>query len=207
MTHTLHRKGTQENLSNDFVILVMAAKGINEEGAADKMRKALKIASRHHPVNIGDMKTGNFYATEFDEIINKVKNTSIVHAVFNDLDTVTKVVKEIKKADIGLSVVLSCTFPLARECAEKAGVNTHTVEYSLGIWGATEKLPPNDILEITTMCGHGMIASNLVASRLKRIKAGEISASQASQELAKACACGIFNPTRAKALLERLKAS
>jgi len=204
MTHTLHRRGTEENLSNDFVILVMAAKGINEEGAAEKMREALKITSRHNPVNMGDMKTGNIYATEFDEIINKVQNTSIVHAVFTDLDTVTKAVKEIKEAELGISVVLSSTFPLARECAHKTGVTTHTVEYSLGIWGATEKLPPNDILEITTMCGHGMIASNLVSSLLERIKAGKISTHEASLELAKACECGIFNPARAEALLEKM---
>jgi hypothetical protein len=204
MTHTLHRKGTEENLSNDFVILVMAAKGINEQAAAEKMREALTIASRHNPVNMGDMKTGNIYATDFDEIITKVQNTSIVHAVFTDLDTVTKAVKEIKEADLGISVVLSSTFPLARQCAQKTGVTTHTVEYSLGIWGATEKLPPNDILEITTMCGHGMIASNLVSSLLERIKAGKITAHKASLELAKACECGIFNPTRAEALLEKM---
>jgi len=116
MTHTLHRIGTEENLSNDFVILVMAAKGINEEGAAEKMREALRIASRYHPVNMGDMKTGNIYAVKFDEIINKVQDTSIVHAVFTNLDIVTEAVKEIKEADLGISVVLSSTFALARGC-------------------------------------------------------------------------------------------
>ena len=204
MTHTLHRIGTEENLSNDFVILVMAAKGINEEGAAEKMREALRIASRYHPVNMGDMKTGNIYAVKFDEIINKVQDTSIVHAVFTNLDIVTEAVKEIKEADLGISVVLSSTFALARGCTHKTGCTIHTVEHSLGIWGATEKLPPNDILEITTMCGHGMIASNLVASLLERIKAGKISAHKASLELAKLCECGIFNPTRAEALLEKM---
>ena len=55
MTHTLHRKGTKQNLSNDFILLTMAAKGINEDGAADKMREFLRIVSRYNPANMGDI--------------------------------------------------------------------------------------------------------------------------------------------------------
>jgi len=50
-----------------------------------------------------------------------------------------------------------------------------------------------------------MIASNLVASLLERIKAGKISAHKASLELAKLCECGIFNPTPGpRRLLEKM---
>jgi hypothetical protein len=33
-------------------------------------------------------------------------------------------------------------------------------------------LPGDDILEVTTMCGHGMIASSLVETMVKEVKAG-----------------------------------
>jgi len=29
VTHTLHRRGTPENLANDYVVFAMSAKGIN----------------------------------------------------------------------------------------------------------------------------------------------------------------------------------
>ena len=51
MTHSLHRQGTVEDLSGDFVVLAMAAKGINEEGAADKLREFLHVASQLSPVS------------------------------------------------------------------------------------------------------------------------------------------------------------
>ena len=77
----------------------------------------------------------------------------------------------------------------------------HSVDYSLDIWGKREKLPSDEILEVTTMCGHAMIASNLVKSLVNDIKAGEISAEDAGKEFAKLCECGIFNPSRAAELL------
>ncbi len=36
MTHTLHRRGSEESLDKDYVLLCMAAKGINEDGSEDQ---------------------------------------------------------------------------------------------------------------------------------------------------------------------------
>ena len=36
MTHTLHRRGSEKSLERDYVLLCMAAKGINEEGSQEK---------------------------------------------------------------------------------------------------------------------------------------------------------------------------
>ena len=101
MTHTLHRQGTKESLNRDYIFLCMAAKGINEEGAADKMREFLRIVIKHNAVNAGDMRTGNIFCCNTDEIIDKVNSTSIVHGVSTDLKTVTKVMKALKKAEPG----------------------------------------------------------------------------------------------------------
>ena len=201
MTHTLHRRGTPENLANDYVVFAMSAKGINEKDSATKMRQFMQIAQRYNPVNLGDMKTGNTYSVGTEKVIADIKDTSIVHAVFTDLETVAKVVQEVKDADLGMSVIISGLFDSAKECCQKTGLTLHTVEHSLDIWGKTEKLAPGDVLEIATMCGHGMVAANLVVSMAEDIEAGRLSAEEAAEELAKQCCCGIFNPVRAAELL------
>lgn len=43
MTHTLHRRGSIEELQKDYVILAMAARGVNREGAAPALARALDI--------------------------------------------------------------------------------------------------------------------------------------------------------------------
>lgn len=201
MTHTLHRRGTPENLANDYVVFAMSAKGINEKDSATKMRQFMQIAQRYNPVNLGDMKTGNTYSVGTEKVMADIKDTSIVHAVFTDVETVAKVVQEVKDADLGMSVVISGLFDSAKECCQKTGLALHTVEHSLDIWGKTEKLAPGDVLEVTTMCGHGMVAANLVVSMAEDIKAGRLSPEEAAEELAKQCCCGVFNPVRGAELL------
>lgn len=206
MTHTLHRRGTPENLANDYVVFAMSAKGINEKDSATKMRQFMQIAQRYNPVNLGDMKTGNTYSVGTEKVMADIKDTSIVHAVFTDLETVAKVVQEVKDANLGMSVIISGLFDSAKECCQKTGLALHTIEHSLDIWGKTEKLDPGDVLEVTTMCGHGMVAANLVVSMAEDIKAGRLSPEEAAKELAKQCCCGIFNPVRAAELLGAMAA-
>jgi hypothetical protein len=204
MTHTLHRRGSEKSLERDYVLLCMAAKEINEEGSAEKMREFLRINLRHNPVNIGDMRTGNMYNVPVDEIMEKVTSTSIVHGVFTDRETVMNVLKDLKKADLGLSVVVSGPFGCVGELCRAAGLSPHSVDYSGAIWGKRDKLPPDDILEVTTMCGHAMVASNLVKSLVDEVKSGGKSAEDAGKELARICECGIFNPLRAAELLKEM---
>ncbi len=88
-------------------------------------------------------------------------------------------------------------------CSE-IGLSPHTVEYSLGIHGNTKKLPDENLLEITTMCGHAMVSPNLVIDLVKQIDTGETTHEEASKELSRMCDCGIFNPFRAEKLLRKL---
>ena len=206
MTHTLHRQGTVENLDDDYVILAMSAKGINEEGSAEKLREVLRIALRHKPVNMGDMKTGNMLQMDPEEIIERVRETSIVHAVFNDIWTVAQVLMEVKEAALGMSVVISGLFQPVRECCHKAGLESapHTVEYSLGVWGRRELLPDEEIMQLSTMCGHGMVAFDLVKEAVEGVSTGQLTPEEGAQCLAKPCVCGIFSPTRAAQLLGQM---
>ncbi len=207
MTHTLHRCGKIDTLNDDLVFLSMSAKGFaNEKGSGEKMKKILDIAQKHNPVNIGDMKTGNILAITMDEIMKNVVDTSIVHAVFANVEDAAAFAKEVKEAELGISLVISAPFDHAWKVADMAGCIGHTIEYSGGIWGKTEKLPAPEVMEFTTMCGHAMISRYLVEDVIKRVKAGSTSVKEGSVEIGKQCCCGIYNPDRAEKLLTALVA-
>jgi hypothetical protein len=201
MTHTLHRRGTAENLSEDYVTLAQHATGINDETYIPPEQEFLRIALRHNPVNIGCDTKGNMYRYQPEEIIANIGGGGDAHAVFDNPQALTEFLKELKKADLGISVVVSGIFENVDKCLEEAGLKHHTANYSLGIWGKTEKLPSNDVLEITTMCGHGLISANLVKAIVKEIEAGRKTPEEAAKALTPNCDCGVFNPVRAAKLL------
>lgn len=199
MTHTLHRCGSVENLANDFVILCLPAIGYNDTDCSSKLARFLEICIQHDPVNIGDMQVGNMYSHKTEEVIRGAR--SIVHAVFDTLESVTAVLKDLKKADLGMSVVISGVHKKVDQALTEAGLKHHTANFSLGIWGKTEKLPEKEVLEITTMCGHGLIPPNVVKMFIGEVKKGKMTAEAAGGHLTPNCACGIFNPGRAAELI------
>lgn len=201
MSHTLHRLGTTENLGQDFVVFAMSAKGINEKGSAPKLRRFLEMALAYEPVNYGDMKTGNKYTHSLEEILEGIQDVSIVHAVFTDEEPVARFLQDLAREDLSISVVVSGLFDRVGECAHKAGLRQHTLEYSLGIWGRTDLLPDKDILQVTTMCGHGMVSARLVRRLVSEVQRGRATPEEAAQTLAHQCVCGVFNPVRAARLL------
>jgi len=201
MTHTLHRRGTAESLSKDYVMLMLKAVGINDTDYIPKLQEFLRICLRHNPVNIGCETKGSMYEYSPEEIIADTHGDT--HAVFDNPQAVAAALKDLKEVDLGLSVVVSGIFEKVDECLDKAGLKHHTANFSLGIWGKTEKLPGNNILEITTMCGHAMIATNLVKAMIEEIRAGRKTPEEAARVLTPNCTCGIFNPVRAATLLAK----
>ena len=132
------------------------------------------------------------------------KDRAVVTAVFDNLDNVAEALKELKEADLGISVVVSGLFDKVRECCREAELTPHTVNNTLGRWGRTERLPSKEILEINTMCGHGMVA----VKRIEEIAAGvgrrELTPEKGAELLFKPCMCGIFNVSRAAELLQAM---
>jgi hypothetical protein len=181
----------------------MSAKTVNAKGSATKMKRFFEIVEKFNPVNYGDMKTGNKYNTDREVIYESIQDTSIVHFVFTDKKTVGKVLDELHKAELGTSVVVSGLINITDQLCRQAGLTMHTVEYSGRVMGKTELLPEMPVLDITTMCGHGMVASNLVREMVRKIKKGKLSLEEAGVELAKPCQCGVFNPKRAEMLLQK----
>lgn len=199
MTHTLHRRGTAESLSKDFVVMTLRAMGFNNEGYLPKCQEFLRIARRHSPVNIASEMKGNRFEFPADDIIADANGDSF--AVFDNPEDLVEFLKEVKEADLGLSVVVSGIFEKVDECFEKAGLKHHTANFSLGIWGQRDLLPGDDILEVATMCGHGMIPTNLVKAVVNEIREGRRTPEEAVKVLAPNCSCGVFNPVRAAELL------
>ena len=207
MTNTLHRQGSPDSLKNDFVVFIHLAKGINDKGAAPKIREFLRICLKYDPINLALFKEGNILQEGFDihKAISTVEDGSLVTAVFKDLDTLEQVIKDLIRADLGISINISGLLDEVQACCRKAGIERHSVEHSLGIWGAKERLPEKNILELNTMCGHGMVSFNLIRKMIDYVKLRRLTTKEAARVMAKCCACGAFNPSRAEMLLEKIK--
>lgn len=205
MSHTLHRIKTENGKTDDYVVLIMPARGINNQDVVETYRKYLTLLYKFNPVNMGGMKVGTLAVNTFEEILANISpDAPMIHAVYSDRDTLIEVMKALKEADYGYSVVVSGLVDDVDCCAKKAGIQRHSVDLTLGIWGDTSKLPPEGILEITTMCGHAMISANLVNKMLEDIRAGRTTAHKAAAKLAEPCVCGIFNIEKAERLLNEL---
>jgi len=122
-------------------------------------------------------------------------------AVYANYEEVKAVIKELVQADLGASVVVSGIFDNVHGALREAGKNPHTVNMSAETFGRLDLLPEPKVLEITTMCGHHMVASNLVKHLAREVKRGAISAEEAAVEMAKQCTCNFFNVERAEKLL------
>lgn len=204
MTHTLHRRGSQESLEKDFVVLGIASADGNRKGAAPLLGKVLEIMQKHHPTNYGDMGAGNQFTVSSEELISQTKDNAIVHGVYRSEEDLVSVLKELQEADTGMSIVVSGLFDHVRQCCKETGMHPHTINASLGIFGNLERLPSEETMEVSTMCGHGMISYPLILDRVKKIQQRRMSAEDAAKNLARNCHCGVFNWERAARILIKM---
>jgi hypothetical protein len=207
MTNTLHRQGTRETLKKDYVIFAHTAKGITREGSAPKLQEFMRICLKYHPVNMGDGKQGNIFQDDIhiEKLISNQEDGAGATAVFTDLDTLQKVVEELIRADLGISITISGLMEEVQACCRKAGMERHSAEHSLGFWGAKDRLPEREILEFNTLCGHGMVSFNLIRKMIEYVKLRRLTPKKAAGIMAKCCECGAFNPVLAEMLLEKVR--
>jgi hypothetical protein len=207
MTNTLHRQGTSISLKNDYVIFAHTAKGITREGSAPKLQEFMRICLKYNPVNIGDGKQGNIHQNGIDiqKLISNQEDGAGAAAVFADLGTLQKVVEELIHADLGISINISGLLEEVHQCCQKAGLQRHSSEHSLGFWGAKDRLPEREIMEFNTMCGHGMVSFNLIRKLIEYVKLQRLTPKKAAKIMAKCWVCGVFNPIRAEILLDRVR--
>jgi len=221
MTNTLHRYGDAESLKNDFIVFVIPSRGYNDRDCVPKLRQFLRLALKYKPVNLGDGSRGGIFRPskklnplahwfrkakpDFDEVVEKVLSPTTVAAVFDNREAVEQFVEELRRADLGVSINISARIDGAQQCCREAGLTRHSVEYSLGFMGRTDRLADRRVLELSTMCGHGMISFNFARKMIDYVKEGRRTPEQACGYLSRFCSCGIFNPTRARDLLEQCR--
>lgn len=204
MTHTLHRTGTLQDQAGDYTLMAMATKDKNHAGSREKLVGILRICLKHNPINIGDTQQGDMYLLGSPEaVFARMVDGAIAHAQFDSKENLIAALKEIKAADLGMSVIVTGLLGDVADCCAKATLTPHTQAVSLGIWGKTERLPSRQHLDIHTMCGHAMVPVALIDRTVDQVKKQKLSLKQAAIELTKPCVCGVFNPTRAEELLQR----
>ena len=205
MTNTLHRAGSPEDLKGDYVVFTSIAKEI-KPGSAPAIHEFLKICNKYGPINIGSSKYGTVLANdvEFKDLITHLKDGSTSGAVFTDVETLQKVMKDLIEADLGISINISGLLEGVHECCGKNGITRHSVEQSLGFWGAKDRLPERDVLEINTLCGHGMVSFNFIRKLMDKVRMRELTSEGAAQIMGKCCECAVFNTNRAVQLLEMI---
>lgn len=205
MTHSLHRTAFVEGLKEDYVLIFVTAVGVNrDEKGKEKMGEIWDIISRYYKkgvINFGNLSNSNSHRASFEDM---KKSGSIANAVFKDRDALKACLKEIKDGNFGISIVVSGVYEDVNKISQEIGISPHSVAVSLGVHGETKRLPDAILLDITTMCGHHLVSSNLVKRVVEKIKEGRMTHQEAAVELSKQCECGIFNDHRAEKLLKRL---
>jgi hypothetical protein len=218
MTNTLHRFGEAASFYDDYVVFAIPSRGKNDKGCLPKLKEFLRMAVSFKPVNLGDASHGGALrpsramsptshwkrdmTPDFDAVINGVDTPTTVAAVFDNRVNAEEFVKAVKKADLGLCINISTSIDGAEQCCHAAGIPRHSVGYSLGFEGKTEKLPNTQVLMLSTMCGHGMISHSLAKKMIDWVKEGRRTPEEAVTYMARFCSCGVYNPSRAKRILE-----
>lgn len=221
MTNTLHRFGDAASFRDDFVVFAIPSRGKNDADSVPKLRRFLEMALPFQPVNLGDARNGGALRPsrsmnptshwkrdvkpDFAAVIAGLDAPTTAAAVFDNRAAAEDFVKAVVAADLGLSVNISTSIDGAEQCCDAAGICRHSVGYSLGFEGKTEYLPNGDVLKLATMCGHGLVSASLAKKMIDWVKEGRRTPDQAVTYLQRFCSCGVFNPSRARRILEECR--
>jgi hypothetical protein len=218
MTNTLHRFGDAASFNDDYIVFAIPSKSNKDPNALPKLHRFLEIALEYKPVNLGETRHGGALRPsknlgplahwnrdmkpDFQGVIKGLTVPTTCAAVFDNAHAAEQFVKRIKEENLGMSVNISASIGGAERCCNYACLDRHSVGYSLGFEGKTEKIPNSQVATLSTMCGHGMISHSLAKKMIDFVKENRRSPEQAATYLSRFCSCGIFNPARAKRILE-----
>jgi hypothetical protein len=206
MTHSLHREGTEESLERDYCLFIYPARGFNYKDSGPKIKRMVELLYLTGPANMiaSTLRRNMYSGVRPEDVLQSIKDGARVYSVFHSREKIKEALIRLKEADEGISVMVSGLIDRVREITAETGISPHMVNLSLGILGQTDLLPPPDIRQFTTMCGHGVVSPALVRDVIRKIKRGKATAWEGSLILAGPCACGIYNPYRSQELLEEM---
>lgn len=217
MTNTLHRYGHAESFKDDYIIFAIPSKGKNDDDCIPKLKQFLRICAKYNPSNMGNGNRGSLApekglhptahwkrdaTPDWEKVIDGVNKPGTVSAVFASEEQAHACLKEVIAADFGISVNMSTSVENAKRAAETCGIKRHSVEYALAFNDPHDHLPNSQVLGLSTMCGHGMVSFNMARKMLDMVREGRRTTEQAVTTLMRLCPCGVYNPERAKRLLE-----
>ncbi len=226
MTNTLPRFGKPQDLKDDYIVFILSCSGINDIGAMQKARDFLRMALKYNPVNIAaESPNGPVFRPEKnlnlfklyargrketvspEQVMEEMEPPVKALVVFDNKQALEGFLKEVREMDLGLSVNVSSLIKDVREMAPRTGVRPHSINYALGFRGNLYRLPDQYVLALTTMCGHGLIASNFAKKMIDMVKEKRLAPEKAARYMAKFCVCGAFNPSRAMRILREARMS
>lgn len=203
MTHALHRTGSVESLSQDYVLLAIPAK-TNREAVGPALARVAEIVLESAPSNLGSSALGQNMALGLDpaEFISRIAGSDGLQCAFASREQLAEVLRKLKEADLGVSITVSGLLDEIFSLAGDLELTPHTVDLSLGLLGDTDGVPDQAVLDIVTMCGHDRVAAGLIRQEAQAVASGARCADEAAVLLGKPCTCGIFNLTRAARMLK-----
>jgi hypothetical protein len=216
MTNTLHRRGDIDFLKKDWVAKATPIKGVDDADDKAKQEYVTKIRDMcdvisKYATNLG---AGRRECFARGHSLEQIKHTwdnqrvmGIRGWVMNSRDDVKSCLQDLKDREYGISITVSGLIDDLVEIGREIDLPPHSILLSLGIWGKKELLPPEDVLTLTSMCGHNLVTANLVKHVAAQMKEGELSLETATQTLAQGCVCGAMNTLCARELLEKMVAS
>lgn len=220
MTNTLHRFGTAESFADDYIVIALPAKGSKSQGnTLPALKRFMEIAVEYDPVSIGDSNHGGSMRPtrhktalahfgdrptkhDFETVLDGIDKPTTFAAVFDKRENAEKFVTRLKEEDLGVSINISSSVDNALQCCKAAGLTRHSVGYSLGFEGIPENDPNRYVLMLSTMCGHGMVSQTLARKMIDFVKENRRTPDQVVAAMGRFCSCGIFNPARAKRIIE-----
>ncbi len=206
MTHSLHRTGSAESLKGDLVLICRSAIGLNNKDAGPKIARMLDIIFDVGPSNIGVLETGDLLlrGMDLEAVKAQMDDMSGIRCSFSSTERMREVLRRFKEEDLGISVTVSGIIDDVLALCDDAGLDPHSINLSLGIHGNTELLASEQARQLTTMCGHGLIAASLADKGIADVSCGKMSARDGAATVGLPCACGLFNLDRAERILAGL---
>lgn len=101
---------------------------------------------------------------------------------FDDRQKVVNVLKKLKEEDLGMSVVVTGLRDKVEDICHEVGLTPHSADLALGIFGDTSRLPDDETMCYTTMCGHAMISAGLVKQIRKAVVEGRMEPEKAGKD-------------------------